>query len=503
MRAAVNAPVAAPAVSAPFAPSAYQAAIFEWTSNGSGNAIVHAVAGSGKTTTVVQTLKRTSGEAIFLAFNKSIAEELKARVPAHCAAKTFHSLCYGPVTRAFKVRNVEKDKLLKLVGENWSDLVAQQYGAFARKLVGLARGVGIGCLVPDVEQSWWDLVEQHDLTLESESADLTTGVARARELLALSNAAKEVDFDDLLYFAVAFGIRLPVYDWVFVDEAQDTNPIQRAILRKILRPGTGRLVAVGDPAQAIYGFRGADAASMRLIQEEFEAQKFPLSVSYRCARAIVERARQYVPEIEPAEGAPEGAVRHSADWKLTDFAAADLVVCRQTKPVIQLGYRLLRAKIPCRILGREIGEGLVSLVKKMRAGSVDELESRVGAWRDREVQKAIAKRNEALADRIADKAECVITLARELPEDARTVEALLGVLNELFTDSNHRLTLSTIHKAKGLEADRVWWLAPSLCPSKWAKQEWQKEQERNLMYVAVTRAKRELVTIEMEKKERL
>ena len=92
--------------------SPLQTAIFNLIEDpNGGNAIIEAVAGSGKTTTIVEGVKRARGTTIFLAFNKSIAEELKSR---GVNARTFHSLTYGPVTQHKGVRTVEIDKLRRL-----------------------------------------------------------------------------------------------------------------------------------------------------------------------------------------------------------------------------------------------------------------------------------------------------------------------------------------------------------------------------------------------------
>jgi len=479
-------------------PSTYQQAIFDFVATGHGNAIINAVAGSGKTTTVVEALKLTQGDAVFLAFNKAIAEELKARVPSHVQARTFHSLCYGPVTRALGVREVNTNKLRNLVELTFEDEERRLYGAFACKLVGLARQEGVHALVPDTEGVWADIVAKHNIELDSDDATIARGIELARKLLEMSNGMLDMDFDDMLYFAVLKGIKLPTFDWVFVDEAQDTNAIQRAILRKILRP-RARLVAVGDPAQAIYGFRGADGNSLQLIREEFKAAELPLSVSYRCAKSIVDHARQYVPIIQAHEHAVDGVVRSMGEeWNHGIFSADDLVVCRNTKPLVALAYSLLRERIPCHIMGRDIGEGLKALVRRMKARDIDALQLRLEAYKTREMEKAIAKGEEALAAAIEDKVDSLLVVVGGLPENARTVAELLRVLDEMFSDAGRRnLTLATIHKSKGLEADHVFWLNPSVCPSKWAKQPWQQEQERNLMYVAITRAKSKLTKIEL------
>lgn len=497
--------------------STYQEAIFNFMETGTGNAIVEAVAGSGKTTTIVECVKRVprGAQVLMLAFNKTIAEELKSR---GVNARTFHSLTYTPVMRSRKTNNVETNKLRHLCKQNFSSDEAFVYSAFCTKLVGLARNAGIGCLVNDEESAWWYLVEHHDLELENERGNLHRAVELSRELLDYSNESTLVDFDDMLYLAVRDGILLPKFDFVFVDEAQDTNAIQRAIIRKICHQES-RVVFVGDPAQAIYGFRGADSNSMGLLAEEFDCVNLPLTISYRCATNIVKEAHRYVKHIEAAPSAPEGNVYRvpsltqvvlntaalcaGTSTEATPeapedraFTPRDLVVCRTTKPLIDLAFKAMRQRIPVKILGREIGQGLTALIGKMHARDLDDLCVKLEAWAMREIDKAIAKQLDAKAEQIQDKHDAIVCLADSLPEDRRTIEDLLDCIEGLFNNDIQALTLSTIHKAKGMEADRVWWLNSSLCPSKWAKQDWQKAQEINLCYVAVTRAKTALLYIE-------
>jgi superfamily I DNA/RNA helicase len=474
--------------------SNYQTAIFDAVGNpAGGNLIIEAVAGSGKTTTIVEAVKRVKGSHIMLAFNKSIATELGSR---GVNARTFHSLTYTPVTRFKNARTVEANKLRDLVDANLGDDDAKLYGQFITKLVGLARQAGVGCLIEDMPAEWASLAAHHDMELDSDRADLDTAIDFARKLLTWSNESSVVDFDDLLYIAVKEGISLPKFDFVFVDEAQDTNAIQRAILRKIMKPGA-RIVAVGDPAQAIYGFRGADSNSLNMIAEEFDCARLPLTVSYRCATSIVKFAQKYVTHIEAAPTAPAGSVVSIGDkWTATQFKADELIVCRTTKPLVKMAFTLLKARVPVRIMGRDIGAGLKSLINKMNARGVDALIEKLNAYTLREVEKAIAKNQESKAEAIADKTDTIMFLIDSLTETGRTVPALLALIDSLFADTIGAVVLATIHKAKGLEADRVYWLNSSQCPSKWARQDWQKQQERNLCYVAITRAKSDLVLIE-------
>jgi DNA helicase-2/ATP-dependent DNA helicase PcrA len=474
--------------------SNFQENIFSFVQNETGNGIVEAVAGSGKTTTIVHALKMAKGTTIFLAFNKAIAEELKAR---GVNARTFHSLVFGPVMTSRKQNQPNLNKLRDLCDANMKGFDKTLYQTFACKMVGLARQVGIGCLVADTEQAWIDIAAHHDIEPDHEDADFGRAIELARALLDWSNASPQVDFDDMLYFAVKDGLSLTKFDFVFVDEAQDTNAIQRAILRKIMKPTT-RIVAVGDPAQAIYGFRGADSNSLNLIAEEFNCKRMPLSITYRCPTSVVKYAQQWVGHIQAAEGAAEGEVNElGTKWDPSIFQAQDLVVCRKTAPLITLAYRLIRARKPVTVMGREIGQGLKALIKKMKVSRLDLLTDRLEQYRDREVEKARAKGDDAKMEAIEDKVNSILFLIDSMDEGEGIYE-LEQHIDSLFTNKADATIFATIHKSKGLEADRVFWLNRSECPAQWARQAWQQEQEVNLCYVATTRAKKALFTLEMK-----
>jgi DNA helicase II / ATP-dependent DNA helicase PcrA len=476
--------------------SNYQKAVFEFVENGQGNAIIEAVAGSGKTTTIVEAMKRVpaGASALFLAFNKAIAEELKSR---GVNARTFHSFTYSPVLKYVGARAVESNKTRTLI-----DYVLKSdskiYYSFVNRLVGLAKQAGIGCLIDDTEANWAEIANHHDLELESEQASFAKGLAYASQVLEEGNASQMVDFDDMLYYPVLHGIRLPKYDYVFVDEAQDTNAIQRALLKKILNAG-GRIIAVGDPSQAIYGFRGADSEALNLIASDFSAIRLPLHVSYRCPKAVVKHAQNWVSHIQHADTAAEGKVTYLKNHESKHFSAGDMVVCRTTAPIIALAYSLIRDGVPAYVMGREIGQGLKSLVTRLNAKGIDQLLIKLEDWKVRECERFLAKGDDAKVNATIDKSECLRFLIEGLNETNRTIPALNAVIDNLFADKANAVKLATIHKSKGLEAKKVFWLNSSKCPAKWAKKEWQQEQERNLCYVATTRAQEELVLIEDSK----
>ena len=253
------------------------------------------------------------------------------------------------------------------------------------------------------------------------------------------------------------------------------------------------MIAVGDPCQAIYSFRGADSESIQHIKDEFNAKELPLSVSYRCPKSVVAVAKQYVPYIEPSEQAPEGKVSVLDEWNSEVFLPTDGVICRNSAPLIDLAFRLLKHGRACKVLGRDIGQGLVRLIKKMDADTVEELEEKLATYQGRECQKLMAKGKEEQAAAIEDRVATIMIFCDQLEESHRTVDHLIERIERLFTDDPAGvLTLSTVHKAKGLEYDRVFILNPELMPSRYARQAWQVQAERNVIYVAVTRAKSEL-----------
>lgn len=476
--------------------SNYQTQIFDFVKNGEGNALVVAVAGSGKTTTIVEALNHARGQHIFLAFNKAIEVELKKR---GVNARTFHSLCCSAVMRARGAKDINGDKVKNLAKHLFENQTHRKmYMSFCVKLVGLGKNAGIDCLVQNSTDEWMRLIQHHALSLDDQAANMVEAIVYAKRLLNLSNESAMIDFDDMLYFAVRDGLVLPKFDFIFVDEAQDTNSIQREILKKIMRPDS-RMVAVGDPAQAIYGFRGADSDSLSMIGEQFNCTRLPLTVTYRCPKSVVALVNtQWGSEIESAPGAEEGTVERR-DLDLQAFAAGDLTVCRTTKPLIKLGYSLLKAKKPFFIMGREIGQGLKALIRSFDPENMRDLKIKTEQWCSREVEKAMKKDDEAKAEAITDKADCILFLVDSM-ENA-SLFSLESFIDEMFASKDNATILATIHKSKGLEASRVWWLNSSDCPSKWAKQPWQKQQEVNLCYVAATRTKQALFFIEDKKED--
>jgi DNA helicase-2/ATP-dependent DNA helicase PcrA len=494
-----------------FVPSPQQADFFNWIQTAVGSAVLEAVAGAGKTTTLIKALGLMSGTIFFGAFNKKIADEIQARAPGkdgltistmHAAGlRAWRKAAGNPVVDADKVRDIFRGACVRNI----------QYKPFEQQvlqLVSLAKQAGFGIDgFPSLKSAsaWENLVDHFDIETYNE----TTKADNRKLIIQLSIKTLEasiarnfelIDFNDMIYAPLLARCKFDQYDWVLLDEAQDTNATRRALALAMLKEG-GRLVAVGDRHQAIYGFTGADAKALDMIAEATNATRLPLTVTYRCPKAIVAHAHQWVKHIEAHESAPDGIVREAALEDLAKEAQpGDAILCRLNAPLIEHVYKFVAAGIPAMIEGREIGKGLEVLAKRWKAKHLDELLDKLQAYYERESAKLKAKEQLVKIDQLEDKVECLKVIIERVrmknPETRFPVEDVVAEINAIFADVKDLtkvVLLSSIHKSKGREWRKVIWLTTN--PSKRAKLDWMKEQEMNLKYVATTRAMHELVLI--------
>jgi len=518
-----------------FAPSPQQQAYFDWIESGKGSAVVIAVAGSGKTTTLVQGLGLMEGRGFFGAYNKAAAQEIRDRVEQERSKRrdpdfgkkfyiaTVHAACFSAWRQIYPKVEVDDRKVGNLItryaeeiGDN-DGAVIKQALPFISKMVSFGKQYLIGVLgkfgFRDLDK-WFELVEHF-----SADEDLPEGVdlrAALEWVITISMRSKElcreiIDFNDMIYAPLAFKAHFFQNDWVLLDECQDINPARREAARRMLKPG-GRFVGVGDDRQAVYGFTGAGADSIDRIAEEFGCIRLPLTVSYRCPKTVVNYAHQWVQHIQAHESAPEGVVRevkidklpaspdHTPDqrpWFLQDAVGnADAILCRYTAPLIKTAYSMIKEGVACRVEGRDIGQGLAILAKRWKVKTLDKLAERLEQHRKREVEKARAAGSERREQEVEDKiATLFVIIDRCHALGKHTVLDMLDEIALIFADNvKGTAVLCTGHKAKGREWSRVYWILPKTGGRR-SRKDWEQIQESNLCYVICTRAKSELVLV--------
>lgn len=508
------------------------------------NLLVQAAAGSGKTTTIVaasrlipstyiarETTKRMF--SLFLAFNKDIVTELKARLPENVQAKTLNSLGSGIWANYVKgLQNgrldwktfVDPYKVNRIMRDVMIRQQIEDYGDDVRFVVKTAKHLGIipqDCPVnavpanglEDTDETWQMLSNHFDHPISP--VDFPTVMNFAREVLR-RNLKEEtvVDFDDQKYFPVVRrtddGSHFPAFkfDIIMIDEVQDVNAVDMALIRLVSKPNT-LTVGVGDKRQAIYGFRGADVNAVSKFKSEFGCTELPLTITYRCGTKIVDYAREVWPEIEAAPNAHTGAVVRHDEYTAKLFNAGDMIICPQNAPTVNLAYKLIAARVPCIVKGRDIGANLLSLIKKLKAETVIDLASKMVEWRNQQIA-VIREANEDDEDavqRINDRYDTMnVFISNNSDNNLETlkadIEELFGVKKrgsekDLFRG---KVVLSSGHKSKGLEAQNVYILdhAELMYPRWLAEGTWRFEQQKNLDYVMRTRAKEHLGHIELK-----
>jgi superfamily I DNA/RNA helicase len=312
-----------------------------------------------------------------------------------------------------------------------------------------------------------------------------------------------IDYTDMVWGVSALNLRLYQFPWVLVDECQDLSEAQLGVVMRAVWQKNGRLLFVGDRHQAIYGFAGAGTDSVDRIVEMTRGRELPLSTSWRCPVSHLELAQQIVPEIEPAPNAIQGViedVKYSALSKtVTD---GDIVLCRRTAPLISLCFSLIAEGIAAQVRGRNIGEQIANLMEKVspkRGFSFDSFPSYVSKWQNKAINKALRRtdgdEDDPAVQAIKDQADAMVAFW-ELSE-ATTLQGLQSEVMSVFAEDSDSpsVWLSTVHRAKGLESDRVFILDYEHIRMR-TRTDWQAEQEANLEYIALTRSKHSLFFIE-------
>lgn len=497
---------------------------------------VQALAGTGKTTTLVEGMKKLKGLAPaitpspqqaavweqmalgkndsirFAAFGKAIATELQSRLTQFgldkrgCDAGTFHSLGCRTLNKAFGRQDannaawVVMDITAEIMGGNVRDMRKDAKQNRTLKAVDELVSLCKQNLCAGTTEELDALTSRFDVD--------TNGVASAvyelvpKVLEQCKNPKGRITFDDMVWLPVVHNLTLSKADILLVDEVQDLNRMQQELAYK----AANRIIMVGDRNQAIFGFAGADAESMDRMRERLNAVALPLTVTRRCGKAIVREANQYVANFAAHESNCEGAIltafcnefrkKDSGGTDKPDYKAnvrdGDFVLCRTNAPLVQQCFRFLRAGRKANIQGRDIGRGLISTVEKVckepAACNVANFLAGLSDWLAAEQAKEMAKRYpvESKIEALQDRHDCLACFT----DGARTGADVIAKINSVFTDDkvSPGVKLASIHRSKGLEAKNVFLLCPPTGPREDKMQPWERQQETNLRYVAITRA---------------
>lgn len=491
--------------------SKYQKDIFDYIEHGQGHLVVEAAAGSGKTFTLIKCLELIPNDKRILltAFNKDIVNELKKKAKEfpNVECKTLHGLGMlmvmknvdemSPVPEIFKYSSqfysnpsaytkINLFRLKKHDRKTYMDNV-KKYVDFARYFL---------CQTPkDLDE----IEKAYEIETVADEKEV------AMKLLEWGKTnLKTMDYTDMIWLPNVLNLK-PIglqYDYIMVDECQDMNKAERELVLKCFKMGT-RMVSVGDENQLIYQFSGSDKDSLNTLKNLPNTKCLPLSISYRCADSIVEYAQRIVPSIEKNDDHRAGNVLE--DVPLEDVKDGDMVLCRTNAPLVDLYNRYLKLGKKSYIVGKDIGSNMKTIIESMNMTEVNWGNIEKDGLFIRLYDDLFETRNKIMAESNVSKEDAInsrqfqdkldmINAIGAMANGINSVDELLGKIDVVFPKKVQKegIKLSTIHKSKGLECENVYIACKSLMPSKNATTKWEKRQERNLMYVAYTRAKNKL-----------
>ncbi len=493
-----------------YTPSIYQEEILKFAHEGVGDAFINACAGSSKTTMLENIVYQVPNEKkkICIAFNKSIVDEMKNRIGEsvdNLHITTYHSLGYSILNENFpnidfevdedKYTNYLRTNLLSLTSYGETTTLGRNYYSYLRNIIQLIdyaryyhRSNIIGIK---------NIAERYVMNLYRDECVVCKKVLD----WGRSNYTT-IDYTDMVWLVNELNLttKKHLYDFVLIDEAQDTSVMQQQMTERCLKRGCRKFI-VGDKHQSINTWCGSDFDAVEKFKSE-KTKEFELPISYRCPRKIVELAKKYSPNIQCSENAEEGEIRYNVSINMP--CGNDMVLCRHTAPLIDLQQKYFQINKKCYIKGAEnIFSHLRELILNtnsqyidINCNTMDGLFPKLYNMLNDLITKLI-ENDYPLEDvythisvlELYDNINSIKVLCANL----RTCEELLKKINDVFNDrTTEGVMLSTIHKAKGLESDNVYILYPSLLPNKYARKEWEKISEEHITYVAYTRARKTL-----------
>ena len=490
--------------------SEYQKAIYKFVECGQGHLVVEAVAGSGKTSTLVKCLDYIPKDkkVLVVAFNKDIVTELEKRTKQHenVEISTLHSLglkmcrrnieTISPIPDTFKYESYIKNNLKEISSINIFKLKNSEryrYINNIKKFINLGR-----CYLAQTVKDLTSIEDKYGIDTIADEKETAVKVLKWGK-----SALETIDYGDMVWLPTVLNLK-PLgllYDVILVDECQDLNKAERELIYKCFKIGT-RMFSFGDGSQAIYGFSGSNLESFQELKNMPNTVSLPLSISYRCSKNIVDFAKKLVPTIEANNDGREGTIRENVS--LDEIQDGDMIICRNNAPLIQIYNEFLKLGKKCFIRGKEIGNNLKGLVIStkqsnlslsfLKDGVFPRLYNDLFTQRDILISRFGIDKESAMESQPIQNLLDMIKALEVLSQGLTTAEEVVKRIDEIFPkrDKKSGIALSTIHKAKGLEANNVYIACKSLMPSKSAKRDWEIKQEYNLMYVAYTRAKNAL-----------
>lgn len=460
-------------------PTDEQTAILDAVKGSKQSLMIRARAGTGKTTMLQMIDAAEKAQPyLLMCFNKAIATEAEKRMRSATTVKTFNGLGHRIWAAAVDRRlTLNKKKIAEIFRSIVDDASRGErsyiWSMYDSVLSATSIARNIGYIPTGHARAAKSLCDFRAVERLLDETLLPEAHALIDKVLTLSIAQSYsgiIDFTDQVYMPALFGGSYPSFPVVLVDEYQDLSPVNRAMVARLCKHS--RQIGVGDEAQAIYEFRGADTRAMPDAISQFSMVTLPLSISFRCPDAITDNVHWHVPDIRSAERG--GIVARGNIQSIEDNST---VICRYNAPLIALAMEMLQAGHKVDVAGVDIGARIIRLLGKL--GPEDQTQAQAFEA----VEHWEAERESLDSKSVADTAECMRVFIRH----GRTLGQAIAYAKHIFESAGGTVRFMSGHRAKGLEFDHVYHLnSEDIRPG---------GQEQNIHYVIDTRPRKQLTYI--------
>lgn len=524
---------------ADFELSTYQKDILDYfVKNPQENIFIDALAGAGKSSTICLLTEKTNTQDVYIAFNKSIAEEFKTKIKnPKTKVYTIHSLAYMIMLSNLEEQKKSKStldnlKVYKIIDEKIQE--QYKYEKFEYKIFlkdGFVQLYNL-CRLTCTDMSKTEVVSQiareynlfYDYSgrYEVPSKNILTQWIAYIDSRSTEEFEKNsiIDFTDMLY--VTFN-KLRSREWkvpyyalftnIMLDESQDFTNLQLFFLKYIKRK-QGRYVFVGDKNQAIYGWAGASCHSCDIIKSMFAPIKeFSLPINYRCPKIHLQMVNEkFGIPIKPRLNAPEGKIKTIDKNSIPNYIQpGDFIIARKNKWLADVLIPLIEKDVPIYIEDKEMVDNIFKSIKKEKVNDVKSLSEKFEKKKaDYRKNLSKTKKDDKISDNekesiiidtnsVIDNIDFTLSLLDHFKQKKSnaTISEFESYLKKMLstTPNKKSVRMSSIHKCKGLEAENVFVLNEGKICFDPRNSFDLNQQERNLSYISLTRAKNNMYLV--------
>ncbi len=459
-------------------PTKEQQEAINYVSNNEKDLIINAFAGTGKTSTLVQIVEANPDTRfLYLAFNRAVKKEAESKFGNNCKVYTLHGMAYALFARDHYGRDLRTRLSLRWKNRDYADFFevkgtpvnTRNFIMYASRRM-LTNFKNSGSFKISTEH----VDPEHVLKLQNKDMDKVLELAnKLWKLEQDPNSEVPIDHDTYLKGFQLSRPQINICDVVLLDEAQDTNPVAESIIQDL----NTRVVLVGDQFQAIYEWRGAVNSMERLKKE---CKTLWLTKSFRFGDEIAGLATKILKMLDPKT--PTLVGNSDIDSKINSIPKGEsqTTLFRTNAEVARRALELISAGYTVYVEGG-VAELCNDLTDVYALSKGFEKSNKSNKYRIFKNFQEVEEEAEHSVD-IEFDLKFLSELGSKLPE---AISTLRRSVKDRRSIRRVDYILSTAHKAKGLEWDNVK-LHDDFRFVSLSKSEW------NLIYVAITRARKNL-----------